>query len=153
MFALPPNFFNQLGKHILFTSFSDLEPKQVEEFLNVVGMIFPINHWNCAVLRLIIRTILVFYQNDHSRMLKDQNHSDYQSQNSTIPLFFGKMIPTTFRNSSTYFGPMLKFFRIFVLRNNSHTHQKIFLYLCVSQSRSIVIRQEIYAQQEFMFVY
>ena len=35
-------------------------PKQVEEFLNVVGIIFPIKHWNCAVLRLIIRTILVF---------------------------------------------------------------------------------------------
>ena len=43
-----------------------LGPKQVEEFLNVVGIIFPIKHWNCAVLRLIIRTILVFYQNHHS---------------------------------------------------------------------------------------
>ena len=38
----------------------DKGPKQVEEFLNVVGIIFPIKHWNCAVLRLIVRTILVF---------------------------------------------------------------------------------------------
>ena len=35
-------------------------PKQVEEFLNVVRIIFLIKHWNCAVLRLMIRTILVF---------------------------------------------------------------------------------------------
>ena len=42
------------------------EPKQVEEFLNVVGIIFPIKHWNCAILRLIIRMIPVFHWNDDS---------------------------------------------------------------------------------------
>ena len=34
-------------------------------------------------------------------LLKDQNRSDYQSQNSTIP-----MVPTTLRNSSTCLGPI-----------------------------------------------
>ena len=96
-----------------------LGPMQVEEFLNVVGIIFPIKHWNCAVLRLIIRTILVFHQNHHSNeiresivlyyivqnnlliewfryfigmtiLVKEQNRSDYQSQNSTIPMFYWK---------------------------------------------------------------
>ena len=28
---------------------TNIGPKQVEEFLNVVGIIFPIKHWNCAV--------------------------------------------------------------------------------------------------------
>ena len=41
------------------SNFADHGPKQVEEFLNVVGIIFPIKHWNCAVLRLIIRKIPV----------------------------------------------------------------------------------------------
>ena len=46
-------------------------PKQVEEFLNVVGIIFLIKHWNCAVLRLIITTILVFHQNHHSNEIPE----------------------------------------------------------------------------------
>ena len=30
------------------TDSANLGRKQVEEFLNVVGIIFPIKHWNCA---------------------------------------------------------------------------------------------------------
>ena len=127
-------------------------PKQVEEFLNVVGIIIPIKHWNCAVLRLIIRMIPVFHQNHHSIeipesivlyyivqnnlliewfryfigmmiLVKHQNRSIISLKTAQFQCFIGKMISTTFRNSSTCLGP--KFHEIAQFWCNFFQQQKI----------------------------